>query len=452
MKIARVLPIFKEGSREDPANYRPISIISVIAKLIEKLVALRLTKFVDKYFILNNSQFGFRSGHSTTHAITNIHERILENINDGKHTVSIYLDLSKAFDSVNHQILLRKLDHYGVRGVALNFFASYLSRRQQYTSVNGELSSILTVMCGVPQGSTLGPLLFLLYINDLASASDFAVSLFADDTALLKSHTDLKLLERSCNNELIHINNWFLANKLTANRSKASKYMLTLGKIPRGTSLPNITLYMGSTILERVTSIKYLGIIFDEQFKWHEHISFLCKKISKSVGVLSKLRYYTNVKTLIQVYHSLVGSHLTYANIAWGAAGVTALKPLRALQNRAIKFISRATRYRRLDLDYLNLRILKLDDSYRHSIAKFMHQYYLNKLPAYFSTFFVNVRTATRYGSNNHYRPIKCKKAIMENSVRYAGPNRWEKIPPSIRDLKPGAFKKAYTNLLLASY
>ena len=196
----------------------------MISKLIEKLSYKRLIKFIQKKKILNNSQFGFRSAHSTVHAITSIHEKVLENINNDKHTISIYLDLSKAFDSVNHTILLHKLEHYGIRGVALEFFKSYLEKRQQYTLVDGQLSELLYVVCGVPQGSTLGPLLFLLYINDLANASNFLTSLFADDTCLLMSDSDLNVLKNRCNAELVHINNWFLSNRLTANLSKASKY------------------------------------------------------------------------------------------------------------------------------------------------------------------------------------------------------------------------------------
>ena len=293
LKLARVTPIFKDGSPDDPSNYRPISIISVLSKLVEKLTYNRLYKFIESNSILCNNQFGFCSRHSTTHAITNIYERILENVDQDKHTATIYLDLSKAFDSVNHDILLNKLKYYGIRGVALDFFKSYLSNRKQYTIVNDELSHTLAILCGVPQGSTLGPLLFLLYINDLAKASNFAVSLFADDTCLIISHVNLRSLERICNNELIHIHNWFLANRLTANLTKASKYMLTFGKIT--TNHPtNFCLKMGNTTLEEVNQVKYLGVIFDNKFKWQSHISYVCSKLLSTVGILSKLRYFAN--------------------------------------------------------------------------------------------------------------------------------------------------------------
>ena len=455
IKIARLTPLHKGDLKEQSKNYRPISILSILSKIIEKLTYKRLIKFIDKNCILNSNQFGFRKAHSTVHAITSIHEQILENINNNEHTISIYLDLSKAFDCVNHNILLSKLEHYGVRGVALNFFKSYLTNRKQYTVVNGFSSDLLYILCGVPQGSTLGPLLFLLYINDLATASKFSASLFADDTSLLLKHKNISVLERQCNIELVHINNWFLANKLTANLSKASKYMLTLGK-QRSKHPDHFELEMGNAVLEKVKSIKYLGVMFDERFNWEDHVSYISSKISCSVGILSKLRYYTNIKTLISVYRSLVDSHLTYALGAWGKAGVTVLQPLRVLQNRAIRFISRAPRFRRLDNDYLNLRILKLDDLYEVAVLKFMHQYYNGKLPNYFDSYFRSTHVTHRYNLRHNPEgnlcPIACKKVSMEKSIRYYGPITWEKLSSNVKLLSFTKFKKDIVSKIFAEY
>ena len=454
LKVARVTPIFKGGANDIPSNYRPISILSVISKLIEKLTYNRLIKYLDKKQILNCNQFGFRTAHSTTHAITAIHENILKNVDESKHTISIFLDLSKAFDSVNHNILLDKLEHYGIRGTALEFFRSYLGNRQQFTMVNGQVSELLTVICGVPQGSTLGPLLFLLYINDLASASNFFVALFADDTGLQLSHEDIGTLTRLCNAELVTINNWFLANRLTANFSKASKYMVTLGK--RRQNCPqDLGLVMGSTPLERVQSIKYLGVFLDEKFNWQAHVSYLSKKLACSVGILSKLRYYTNIKTLLQVYDSLIGSRLNYGLIVWGSAGKTALQPIRVLQNRAIRMISRAPRFRRLDNDYLNLRILKLDDMYKTLVLRFMHQNHHSKLPNYFFNFFpVTERRfySTRNVNSNFLMPIHRTKKVMERSLKYIGPKLWQTVPSENISLQARLFKNNCTNAILATY
>ena len=230
LKIARVTTIFKGGDPYCPSEWRPISIVPILSKIIEKLVSYRLNKFLIKNNILTKNQFGFRSKHSTAHAIMNVNEQVLANRDCQRHTLSIFLDLSKAFNCVDHKILIGKLERYGITGTPLNFFRSYLSDQYQFTRVNSSDSEWRKITCGVPQGSVLGPLLFIIYMNDLAHISRFSVSLYADDTCLVLSHVDLKQLETICNNELEIIDDWFKANRLTANLKKASKYMLTYGK------------------------------------------------------------------------------------------------------------------------------------------------------------------------------------------------------------------------------
>ena len=204
--------------------------------------------YLTKNNILTNFLFGYRSQHSTTHAILNISDNILSNFDKKKHTVSIFLDLSKGFDCVDHKILLKKLSNYGVRGVALRFFESYLTDRKQQTLINGVLSDFLPILCGVPQGSVLGPILFLIYTNDLGNASNFSVNLFADDTCLSLSNSNLYVLERQCNVEADLIHKWFLANKLTTNSKKASNFMLS-NYIPNHSR--NFSIKMGNVMLKK---------------------------------------------------------------------------------------------------------------------------------------------------------------------------------------------------------
>ena len=304
LKIARVTPLFKGGSKDSSNCYRPISIISPLSKLIEKLISKRLVKFLDKFNIIKDNQYGFRSAHSTNHAIATISEKIRKNLDSREHTVSIFLDLSKAFDCVNHNILLDKLKYYGIRGVALEFFRSYLNNRQQFTIVNGVISDIFTIICGVPQGSTLGPLLFLLYINDISTASKFISILFADDTCLIMNNKNLKTLEEMCNRELKEIDVWFRANKLTANINKASKFMLSTAS--KNQMQSNFQIKMGESCLERVKSIKYLGVMIDDLLSWNNHAQYLNKKLSSACGILGKIKYYVDVPTLITIYFSFL--------------------------------------------------------------------------------------------------------------------------------------------------
>ena len=183
LKVAKVLPLHKGGSSQDLNNFRPISLLSIFDKIIEKLMHKRLYAFFEYHNILYKNQFGFRKNNSTIFALMEITEKIKESIDKGKFGCGIFIDLKKAFDTVNHNILLTKLEHYGVRGVIYNWFKSYLSGRTQYVFYNGESSSLKEISCGVPQGSVLGPLLFLIYINDLPNISEkLQFFLFADDT------------------------------------------------------------------------------------------------------------------------------------------------------------------------------------------------------------------------------------------------------------------------------
>ena len=446
LKIARVTPIFKGGDPYSSTEWRPISIVPIISKIMEKLVCYRLNKFLIKKNILTNNQFGFRTGHSTAHAILNINEQILANSDCEQHTLSIFLDLSKAFNCVNHDILIGKLQWYGITGKPLDFFRSYLTDQYQFTRINGHDSGWRKITCGVPQGSVLGPLLFIIYINDLSYVSSFSVSLFADDTCLVLSHKDLKHLEIICNNELKIIDDWFKANRLTANLKKASKYMLTAGKNKNTNGLPELELKMGNTKLERVKTIKYLGIMLDENFNWSAHVAQLKLKLASAVGILAKLKYYLDTKILIQVYHALIGSRLNYSIACWGAAAKTVLEPIRVLQNRAVRFISRASRYTRLDIAYLNLRILKFDDVYKLNLAQFMYNYTRGSLPPFFSNYILSTTDIhnypTRFATTNTFRPLRCNKFVTQRSIRYRAPSHWNQLPLDLKNLSKFKFKK----------
>ena len=211
-KLARVIPVYKKGSQLCVNNYRPISLLSVFNRILEKLVFKRLSGFIDKYNLLYCKQFGFRSSHSTIHAILSITDNIQKAFEKGTFSCGIFLDLSKAFDSVNHLILLEKLDHYGVRGLTRSWFTSYLSERKQFVSLGNINSEVWNISCGVPQGSVLGPLLFLLYLNDFHKSSKILeFHLFADDANLFYTNNNLQELEEKVNKELIHVPNWLCA-------------------------------------------------------------------------------------------------------------------------------------------------------------------------------------------------------------------------------------------------
>ena len=202
-KVARVVPFHKIGSSYLVSNYRPISLLSIFNKIIEKLMYNRIITYLEKFSILHNNQLGFRSKHSTTHALLLLTDKIQRSVDDGTYSCGMFLDLCKAFDTVDHKILLAKLEYYGIRGVVYDWFASYLSNRRQFVSLFGTNSDYQIVTCGVPQGSVLGPLLFLLYINDMPKCSNILeFYLFADDTNLFFNNPNIQNLETILNVEL----------------------------------------------------------------------------------------------------------------------------------------------------------------------------------------------------------------------------------------------------------
>ena len=318
LKIARVIPLFKSGSRSDVGNYRPISILSPFSKIFERIVFNQLLTFFDKYNILNNCQFGFRTKRSTAHAIINNVHHIQENTDKGNIAVSIFLDFQKAFDCVNHDILLSKLSVYGIRGIALEWFRSFLSNRKQFTLINGTKSNVCTVNCGVPQGSILSPLLFLVFINDFPECSNFfKFTLFADDSTLTCTinKSTFNSASHVVDGELEKVYSWLKANQLQLNISK-STYLVFSGR--RAFNLPEINLNGQS--INQSENTKFLGLIIDEKLKFKCHIKHIKSKLSKSIGILHKLKHMLPSQALLTIYQSLVIPYISYAIETWHGA------------------------------------------------------------------------------------------------------------------------------------
>ena len=291
MKIARVTPIFKGGEKSDLGNYRLISLLCCLSKILEKIMYNRLYKHLLNNNILYQKQFGFQENHSTDHAIIQLVDQISNSFEKNHFTLGVFMDLSKAFDTVDHVILLKKLDHYAIKGGNLLRLKSYINIHGQFIRYNNSNMSFANISCGVPQGSILGPLLFLLYINVLPNASPVLDPIMhADDTNLFYSNNDIETLFSTVNMELEKISEWFKANKLSLNIKKTNYTLFQKNSTkdnlpPKPTNLKTV-----NSILKRQTSINFLGVMLDENILWKEHIKTVENKLSENIGLLCKAK------------------------------------------------------------------------------------------------------------------------------------------------------------------
>ena len=307
-------------------------------------------------------------------ALLYLHDKITSAIDERKHTVGIFLDLSKAFDTVNRRILLDKLDIMGfVVGLALEWIKCYLSKRHQHGEFNGILSSFHEISGGVPQGSVLGPLFFLIYVSDLCQISNiYDLVLFADDTNLFFSHFDFPTLMNLINFKILKLSDWFKANKLSLNIQKPN-YIISKPRQTRNEFTLNIE--MNGFKMNQIKEVNFLGVILDETLSWKLHISQVASKVSKSVGVIRKSSFCLTGTALCTLYYSLIYSYLQHCILVWVSIYPTHLRRLVLLQKRIVIIISKKGFDAHIDPLFKNLMILKLQDIYSLHLAKIMFSF-----------------------------------------------------------------------------
>ena len=363
MKIAKVIPIFKANEPEKFNNYRPISLLPIFSKVLEKVMFERVYNFMDVNKIFFESQYGFRKKHSTEHALLEVQNRVCKLLENKKIVSGICMDLSKAFDTLNHNILLKKLDYYGIRGIALKWFESYLANRQQFVLINKYKSSYENIVCGVPQGSILGPLLFILYINDIPLSSKKGnFILFADDTNVLYNADNLMQLEEIINTELKQIYDWLTSNKLFLNVGK-TKYLIFNVK-NRKIDKSTFSVTLNNINIENVSFTKFLGVYLDENLGWNVHMNEKAKQISKITGIMNKLKNFVPQNVLRLIYLSLIQSHLMYGLLVWGSNNLSNKNRLVVLQKKAIRIISHGHYLAHSEPLFKANKILKFSDLY----------------------------------------------------------------------------------------
>ena len=334
-KSAKVSALFKGGDKLSKDNYRPISILPTVSKIIERAVHLQLSNYLEHNNLLSTCQFGFRLGKSTSTALVNFTGHILSNMDSGKVTGAVFLDLKKAFDTVNHEFLIKKLKNLGVIGKSLSWFNSYLSGRTQKTVCGNTISPKAKVSIGVPQGSILGPLFFLIYINGIESTlKSSKMTMFADDMAFYCSETSAADLQGKLNYDLQSISSWLQEHKLTLNINK-SEFMI-IGSRVKLKNFQDVQLVLEQDSLENVTEFKYLGIIINQHLTWHDHVEMLHSKVAQRLGVLKRVRHLLPVYARKLYVMTMIVPLLDYASVVWSDKNnKTLMNSLQILHNKA---------------------------------------------------------------------------------------------------------------------
>ena len=432
LKIARVRALFKKGDVKNPTNYRPISILPAISKVFEKIMLKQLTTYFDNNSLLYPGQYGFREKHSTELATLELIDRITTCMEAGQVPFNIYIDLSKAFDCLNHNILLEKLRYYGLENNSLILIKDYLSNRKQFIESGTIRSDCTDIKAGVPQGSILGPFLFLVFINDLNKSSKiFQTINYADDTTLM---TTLNAFGNptspdDINIELKEITKWLKVNYLMLNADK-TKSMFFFHANKR-VHFPSLELDGHS--IERVESFNYLGITVNQHLSWTPHVNSISNKITKVTGILTKLKHILPQTVLLTIYNSLIACHLSYGILVWGSKIDSIFK----LQKKAVRVITLSRRNSHTDPIFLKLGILKIADIRKQSELKFYYKLVQNSLPVYFLHRFITMHNMIHQHHTRQQQNLllpQFRREYARTSLRYTLANTVNHTPNNIKD------------------
>ena len=434
LKTGCITPIFKKGDKNTIDNYRPVCSLSQFSKIFEKIVYKHMIRFIHKNKLITNSQYGFQSNKSTETALIDFISYIHDGLTSKSHVGSVFMDLSKAFDVMTHSILKSKLEHYGFRGTFLSFLMNYLKDRKYFVCVNGYVSDTITSNIGVPQGSTLGPLLFLLYINDIENCSKLLkFILFADDTTVLFNSFDINHLNNTLSTELNKVLIWFAANKLSINLSKTNA-MLFSNK--RGN--PKLNIILQNIVIKDKDVVTFLGVEVDKKLSWKNHINHICNKISKSIAILRILRFSFPKHILIMVYMSLIYSYINYCNLIWGSADECHLRPLIVLQKKAVRLINNSNVRDPSAPIFYDFKILPIPQVFHFNCLKFIYKCLKeNSFPVIRQRILDNCSYhsyETRHRSllNPSFGRLHiCKKAYLSQSI-----NLWNTLDVSLKESK----------------
>jgi hypothetical protein len=445
LKIAKVSPIFKSGDRTFPGNYRPISVLSAISKIFETVILKRVLDYLRAANFFNEAQFGFLSKSNTLSATINLMNFIFENIDGGKRVGCLFIDLQKAFDCVDHLILLEKLRAAGFVGNTLQLFRSYFENRKQFVQINGKRSAMREIQTGIAQGSILGATLFLIFINDIFSVSLYGrVQLYADDAVLMYRATDFHTILEQMQVDILRLSVWFSANNISINVSKTNFILF------RNNGPTLSTILLNDAIIAEVVSTRYLGLFLDGQLRWEEHLNHVRKRILPMLFALRKTRFCISESVAWQIYYAHIFSHLTYLNPIWSGASESRLSVLRVLQNKAIKIIKKYPwRHPSIDLYSPNILPLSVLSEFNLLLTIFRIRVGMLKTVSLLTEVSQVHSHGTRSSSNSNLYVNFARTRLGQTNVFFRGQVLFNELPANIKNAESISTFKNYIRLML---
>ena len=455
-KEAKVTPIFKSGSLQDKCNYRPISVLPLVSKLIERHVSNALNTFLENYKLIHESQSGFRNSHSCETALTNLINLWTSSINKGLLNGVIYIDFRKAFDLVDHSIILEKLKVYKCDELSLKWFTSYLLQRTQHVVFDGARSSTKVMDVGVPQGSILGPLFFILFINDMPLlVKNSKLDMYADDSTLTTSAATVNVLQEELNQDIVSVTQWCTNNNMVLNTGKTKTCIITTRQKRSRLEQSELDLSIGTCQLQTTDCDKLLGVLIDKDLNFKTHVKKIHSKVSQSIALLRRIKKFLPINARIKFFNAYIMPHFEYCCTVWGDS--TDVTSLCKLQNRVARLI--------LDKPYdfpssealFLLKWLPLQLRIKQRKAVMVFKSLNGLLPSYMRNLFVNISEvntrSTRLSNKNNLYVPSFNVNIYKNSLAVSGAMIWNDIPEKIKNCNDEhSFSKSLYQHYLSDY